>query len=80
MRDEVGQAPEQTAAQFTLEDGVHLPQQHVSQLAGACGTKISSSDYPQCFQTSSYNTYMYIQNIVKCHQNPNHEIISFRLA
>lgn len=36
MRDEVGQAPEQTPAQFTLEDGVHLPQQHVLQLAGAC--------------------------------------------
>lgn len=39
MRDEVGQASEQTATQFTLKDGVHLPQQHVLQLAGACNTK-----------------------------------------
>lgn len=36
MCDEVGEASEQTATQLTLEDGVHLPQQHVLQLAGAC--------------------------------------------
>lgn len=39
MCDEVGQASEQTATQLTLEDGVHLPQQHVLQLAGACQPK-----------------------------------------
>lgn len=39
MCDEVGQASEQTATQFTLKDGVHLPQQHVFQLAGACKPK-----------------------------------------
>lgn len=39
MCDEVGQASEQTATQLTLEDGVHLPQQHVLQLAGACEPK-----------------------------------------
>lgn len=39
MCDEVGQASEQTATQLTLEDGVHLPQQHVLQLAGACEAK-----------------------------------------
>ena len=44
MRDEVGQASEQTATEFTLEDRVHLPQQHVLQLAGACKPK-RSSDY-----------------------------------
>lgn len=36
VRDEVGQPSEQAAAQLALEDGVHLPQQHVLQLAGAC--------------------------------------------
>lgn len=35
MRDEVGQPSEEAAAQLALEDGVHLPQQHVLQLAGA---------------------------------------------
>lgn len=44
MGDEVGQASEQTATEFTLENGVHLPQQHVFQLAGACKPK-RSSDY-----------------------------------
>lgn len=36
VRDEVGQPAEEAAAQLALEDGVHLPQQHVLQLAGAC--------------------------------------------
>lgn len=36
VRDEVGQPSEEAAAQLTLEDGVHLPEQHVLQLAGAC--------------------------------------------
>lgn len=36
MSDEVGQASEQAAAQFTLKDGIHLLQQHVPQLAGTC--------------------------------------------
>lgn len=36
MRDEVGEPSEEAAAQLALEDGVHLPQQHVLQLAGAC--------------------------------------------
>lgn len=47
MCDEVRQASEKTATQFTLEDGVHLPQQHVFQLAGACKTKQISDDYLQ---------------------------------
>lgn len=50
MRDEVGQASEQTATQFTLEDRVHLLQQHVLQLAGACKPRESSEDYYQGFQ------------------------------
>lgn len=45
MCDEVGQASEQTAAQFTLKDRVHLPQQHVLQLAGACKPRKISEDY-----------------------------------
>lgn len=36
VRDEVGQPSEEAAAQLALEDGVHLPEQHVLQLAGAC--------------------------------------------
>lgn len=32
VRDEVGEASEETPAQLTLEDGVHLPQQHVFEL------------------------------------------------
>lgn len=39
MCDEVGKAPEQTATQLALEDRVHLPQQHVLQLTGACKSK-----------------------------------------
>ena len=34
--DEVGETSEQAAAQLTLEDGVHLLQQDVSELCGAC--------------------------------------------
>lgn len=36
VRDEVGQPSEEAAAELALKDGVHLPQQHVLQLAGAC--------------------------------------------
>lgn len=45
MCDEVGQASEQTPTQLTLEDGVHLPQQHVLQLAGACKPRKNSEHY-----------------------------------
>lgn len=45
MRDEVGQASKQTAAQFTLEDGVHLPQQHVLQLGGTFKSEKRGADY-----------------------------------
>lgn len=47
MRDEIGQASEQTAAQFTLKDGVHLPQQHVLQLGGTCKSRKRGGDYKQ---------------------------------
>lgn len=67
MCDEVGQASEQAAAQFTLEDGVHLLQQHVLQLAGACKPNKSSDDYfhwvqgehvltEDCKMSSSFNS------------------------
>lgn len=39
VRDEVGQASEQTPAQLTFKDGVHFPQQHVFELSSPCKPK-----------------------------------------
>lgn len=57
MCDEVGQASEQTPTQLTFKDGVHLPQQHVLQLAGACKPKKSSEHYAREKHNEKYVIY-----------------------